>query len=115
MDNTIVPLRATLSQTGYENEALSLLVCTFIKGTSSMIPSGTETKALTLIQKLTEVVVSLIQIENSKSKKISIDEYLSILLNILFVSVSSFPILKKSEKQEYSIRSIKSQRQAKLP
>ncbi len=100
VDNTIVPLRATLSQTGYENAALSLLVCTFIKGTSSMIPSGTETKALTLIQKLTmmEMVVSLIQIENSKSKKISIDEYLSILLNILFGLVPSSLILKKSEK-----------------
>ncbi len=45
MDNTIVPLRATLSQTGHENVALSFLVCPFIKGTSSMIPSGTETKA----------------------------------------------------------------------
>ncbi|MCR4290216.1 MAG: hypothetical protein NUV86_08145 [Candidatus Scalindua sp.] len=45
VDNTIVPLRANLSQTGDEKVALSWMVCPFIKGTQSMIPSGTETKA----------------------------------------------------------------------
>ncbi len=45
IDNTRVPLRANLSQTGDEKVALSWLVCPFIKGTSSMIPAGTETKA----------------------------------------------------------------------
>lgn len=45
VDNTRVPLRASLSQEGSEQVALSWLVCPFITGTSSMIPSGTETKA----------------------------------------------------------------------
>lgn len=45
VDNTKVPLRSSLSQTGDERVALSWLVCPFIKGTQSMIPSGTETKA----------------------------------------------------------------------
>lgn len=45
VDNTRVPLRASLSQTGEEKVALSWMVCPFIKGTSSMIPAGTETKA----------------------------------------------------------------------
>ncbi len=44
VDDTIVPLRATLAQAGNENVALSLMVCPLIRGTSSMIPSGTETK-----------------------------------------------------------------------
>ena len=44
-DKTIVPLRANLSQTGDEKVALSWMICPFIKGTQSMIPSGTETKA----------------------------------------------------------------------
>jgi len=45
VDNTKVPLRANLSQTGDEKVALSWIVCPFIKGTSSTIPVGTETKA----------------------------------------------------------------------
>jgi len=45
VDNTRVPLRANLSQAGDEKVALSWMVCPFIKGTSSMIPAGTETKA----------------------------------------------------------------------
>ena len=45
VDNTMVPLRATLSQHGEEKMAVSFLFCPFIKGTSSMIPVGTETKA----------------------------------------------------------------------
>ena len=45
VDDTRVPLRANLSQTGDEKVALSWMVCPFIKGTSSMIPAGTETKA----------------------------------------------------------------------
>lgn len=45
IDNTRVPLRANLSQTGDEKVALSWMVCPFIKGTSSMIHAGTETKA----------------------------------------------------------------------
>lgn len=45
VDGTRVPLRANLSQTGDEKVALSWMVCPFIKGTSSLIPAGTETKA----------------------------------------------------------------------
>lgn len=45
IDNTKVPLRANLSQEGDERLALSWMFCPFIKGTSSMIPAGTETKA----------------------------------------------------------------------
>lgn len=45
VDDTRVPLRANLSQTGDEKVALSWMVCPFITGTSSMIPAGTETKA----------------------------------------------------------------------
>ena len=45
VDNTRVPLRASLSQEGDERMALSFLICPFIKGTSSMIKAGTETKA----------------------------------------------------------------------
>lgn len=45
IDNTRIPLRANLSQEGDERVALSWMVCPFIKGTSSMIPAGTETKA----------------------------------------------------------------------
>jgi len=45
VDNTRVPLRAQLSQTGDEKVALSWMVCPFIKGTSSRIPAATETKA----------------------------------------------------------------------
>lgn len=45
VDNTRLPLRANLSQEGDEKVALSWMVCPFIKGTSSMIPAGTETKA----------------------------------------------------------------------
>ena len=42
VDNTRVPLRANLSQTGDEKVALSWMVCPFIKGTSSIIPGGTD-------------------------------------------------------------------------
>ena len=45
INNTRVPLRANLSQIGGEKVALSWMVCPFIKGTSSMIQAGTETKA----------------------------------------------------------------------
>lgn len=45
VDGTRVPLRANMSQSGDEKVALSWMVCPFIKGTSSMIPAGTETKA----------------------------------------------------------------------
>jgi len=45
VDDTRVPLRANLSQTGDEKVALSWMICPFIKGTSSVIPAGTETKA----------------------------------------------------------------------
>lgn len=45
IDNTRVPLRAQLSQTGEERVALSWLVCPFIKGTPTQLPAGTETKA----------------------------------------------------------------------
>ena len=45
VDDTRVPLRAQLSQTGDEKVALSWMVCPFIKGTSSRIPAATETKA----------------------------------------------------------------------
>jgi len=45
VDNTMVPLRATLSQEGEEKLAVSFLFCPFIKGTSSIIPVGTEAKA----------------------------------------------------------------------
>ncbi len=45
VDDTRVPLRATLSQHGDEKVALSYVLCPFIKGTTAMIPAGTETKA----------------------------------------------------------------------
>jgi hypothetical protein len=45
VDYTIVPLRANLSREGEEKLAVSFLFCPFIKGTSSMIPAGTEAKA----------------------------------------------------------------------
>lgn len=45
VDGTRVPLDASLSQSGDEQVALSYMICPFIKGTSSMIPAGTETKA----------------------------------------------------------------------
>ncbi len=45
VDNTKVPLRSTLYQTGEERVALSFLFCPFIKGTQSVIPANTETKA----------------------------------------------------------------------
>jgi hypothetical protein len=45
VDNTMVPLRATLSQEGEEKMAVSFMFCPFIKGTSSIVPVGTETKA----------------------------------------------------------------------
>ena len=45
VDYTIVPLRASLSRVGEEKLAVSFLFCPLIKGTSSMIPAGTEAKA----------------------------------------------------------------------
>ena len=45
VDNTRVPLRAQLAETGDEKVALSWMVCPFIKGSSSRIPASTETKA----------------------------------------------------------------------
>lgn len=45
VDETRVPLRANLSQTGEENVAVSIIVCPFIKGTASMMNAGTEAKA----------------------------------------------------------------------
>ena len=44
VDDTRVPLRSTLSQTGEEKMAISFMLCPFIKGTKGMIPAGTETK-----------------------------------------------------------------------
>jgi hypothetical protein len=45
VDNTRVPLRAKLSETGQEKVALSWLVCPCIKGTGVEVQAGTETKA----------------------------------------------------------------------
>lgn len=45
VDGTMVPLRSTLSKSGEEKMAVSFLFCPFIKGTSSEIPVGTESKA----------------------------------------------------------------------
>jgi len=45
VDGTRVPLRASLSSTGNEQVALSYLICPLIKGTSSRVPAGTESKA----------------------------------------------------------------------
>ncbi len=59
MDDTIVPLRATLAQAGNENVALSILVCPLIRGTSSMIPSGTETKGY--VKSDTKVQIDIIK------------------------------------------------------
>ena len=60
-EGTIVPLRATLSETGKQQKALSWLVCPFITGTKCVIQGGTELKAyvdydtkITLLQKVPE-------------------------------------------------------------
>ncbi len=45
VNGTKVPLRANLSRTGNEQVAMSFMICPFIKGTSSVIPADTETKA----------------------------------------------------------------------